>query len=325
MIEVSELTKRYGKKLAVNAVSFFVDRGEIVGLLGPNGAGKTTIMRMLTGFMPPSSGRAGIAGFDVARQPLEVKRRIGYLPEAPPLYPEMRVREYLHFAAALRLVPRQKRNAAVEGVIDRCSLREMARRRVEHLSKGYRQRVGLAQAIVHDPEVIILDEPTSGLDPRQVIEARGLVSDLSRKITVLVSSHILSEVEATCSRVVIINRGRLVATATPEELRAKLGQGVESEARLMFRGSADDILGRLRGLDTVASVAEQERAELTDRQEVTCKVVSKVGRDCRNDVARCVLDARGDLLMLREEEFSLERAFIRLTQEEPDEADASDL
>jgi ABC-2 type transport system ATP-binding protein len=273
-------------------------------------------MRMLTGFLPPSSGSAKIAGFDVARQPLEVKRRIGYLPETPPLYPEMRVREYLHFAAALRLVPAPQRAAAVEAAIERCGLKEMARRRVEHLSKGYRQRVGLAQAIVHGPEMIILDEPTSGLDPHQVIEARGIVRDLSHRITVLVSSHILSEVEATCSRVIIINRGQLVASATPQELRDKLGVNVQT-VLVSFAGPVEDILARFQRLPSASRVETVSRTEREGREEMTCRVESPRGSDGRNDLARAVLDAGGSLLSLREEAFSLEQSFIRLTQEAP--------
>ena len=328
MIEALELTKLYGKKLAVNAVSFFVERGEVVGLLGPNGAGKTTIMRMLTGFVPPTSGTARIAGFDVQQNAMEVKKRIGYLPELPPLYPEMRVREYLGFAAALRLLPRADRASAVASAIERCGLAEMADRRVEHLSKGYRQRVGLAQAIVHSPEMIILDEPTSGLDPRQVLEARGLVRDLSDKVTVLVSSHILSEVEATCSRVIIVNRGNLVTVATPAELRHKLREGGRQTVWIGFSGPVDAIVQRMQSLPAVTEVAEHEKSPGDHTTEVVYKVLCEGEEDCRNALARCVIDAGGQLLSLREEQFSLEKAFIQLTQDRPegsDEADAADL
>ncbi len=210
MIEVSNLTKRYGERAAVEAISFKAERGQIVGFLGPNGAGKTTTMRMLTGFLPPSSGSATVAGFDISTQADEVRRRIGYLPETPPLYPEMTVRSYLTFVARLKGVARGKLREACDRAIERTGLTDVHGRLLRHLSKGYRQRVGLAQAIVHDPEVLILDEPTVGLDPRQIIEIRSLVRELRGDRTVILSTHILPEVAQTCDKVVIINEGRIV-------------------------------------------------------------------------------------------------------------------
>ena len=325
MIEVSGLTKYYGKKLAVDAVSFFVEKGEVVGLLGPNGAGKSTTMRILTGFLPPSSGLARIGGYDVMENPLEVKKRIGYLPETPPLYREMRVREYLRYTAALKRMPRGERSAAIESAIDQCGLREMARRRIEHLSKGYRQRVGLAQAIVHHPPVIILDEPTSGLDPQQVREVRSLVRRLARDVTVLISSHILSEVEATCSRVIIINRGKLVAIASPAELRDKLRKDSEQIITLEFAGPIDDILERLRARGNVKNVEAMERNEREGFANVLCKITCAGAQDSRNDLARCVMGAGGELLSLFEEQTSLEQAFIQLTRERAHEGNAADM
>ena len=325
MIEADQLTKYYGSKLAVKAVSFFVGSGEVVGLLGPNGAGKTTIMRILTGFLPPSAGIARVAGFDVMQQPLEVKKRIGYLPETPPLYPEMRVREFLSFAADLKLVPRHKRRQAVAKAMARCGLEEMADRRIEHLSKGYRQRVGLAQAIVHEPLVAILDEPTAGLDPQQVREVRSLVGELAESTTLLVSSHILSEVEATCGRVIIINEGELVAIDSPASLRGKLYRGTEQVVWVQFRGPVDAIIERMQELEAVSRVQVAERGDRSGAPEATCKVGCDGSEDSRNQIARCVLDAGGGLLELREEQMSLEQVFIRLTQQESHETDVADM
>ena len=209
MIQVQRLSKRYGATLAVDDISFAVGRGEIVGLLGPNGAGKTTTMRILTTFLAPTSGRAALAGHDVLDEPLEVRRRVGYLPENVPLYHEMRVREYVTFRAKLKDVPRSKRRAAVDGVLARCQLTDVEHRVLGHLSKGYRQRVGLAEAMVHDPDILILDEPTAGLDPIQVREVRALIRELGDRHTILLSTHIMQEVEAVCSRVIIIARGRI--------------------------------------------------------------------------------------------------------------------
>ena len=316
MIEVKDLTKCYGKKLAVDSVSFFVDTGEVVGLLGPNGAGKSTTMRILTGFLPPTSGVARIDGFDVMERPLEVKKRIGYLPESPPLYREMRVREFLLFAAALKRVPAVRRAVAVDRAIEQCGLDEMARRRIEQLSKGYRQRVGLAQAIVHSPPLIILDEPTSGLDPMQVLEVRALIRRLSQEVTVLVSSHILSEIEATCGKVIIINRGKLVTIASPAELRGQLRRAGEQIVILEFGGPVDAILAGLRGLEMVRGVEEIERGERDSRPRSLCRLVCHSDREAPNELVRLLLEAGGALISLREEQPSLEDAFIRLTREE---------
>ena len=214
MIEVHELTKRYGDREAVSGVSFSVGRGQVLGFLGPNGAGKTTTMRMLTGFLPPSSGSARVAGFDVFTQSAEVRRRIGYLPENPPLYPDMTVTSYLTFVARLKGIPRAKVAEARDRVIERIGLAPVAGRLLSHLSKGYKQRAGLAQAMIHDPEVLVLDEPTIGLDPRQIIEIRSLIKDLSGNRTVILSTHILPEVAQVCDKVVIINNGRIACEDT---------------------------------------------------------------------------------------------------------------
>ena len=218
MIEVSHLSKSYGDYTAVSDVSFSASKGEIVGFLGPNGAGKTTTIRMLATYLPPSAGSASIAGFDIVTQADEVRRRIGYLPENPPLYPEMTVREYLWFIAQIKGVPRSAMVERVEQVMERCFIADVRNKLCQHLSRGYRQRVGLAQAIIHDPEVIILDEPTSGLDPKQIIEIRQLIRSLGQSHTVLLSTHILPEVSMVCNKVVIINRGKVVIESALTQL-----------------------------------------------------------------------------------------------------------
>ena len=229
MIKVEGLTKRYARNVAVDHISFEVEKGQIVGFLGPNGAGKTTTMRMLTCFMPPTEGSAQVAGFDVRENPMEVKRRIGYLPETPPVYPEMEVIEYLDFVGRIKGVPKASLKSRIDEVMQKTAITDVRNKEIGKLSKGYRQRVGLAQAIVHNPDVLILDEPTSGLDPHQIIETRDLIKGLAGDHTIILSTHILPEVEATCQRVMIINRGKLVATDTMENLSSRL-HGAETVA-----------------------------------------------------------------------------------------------
>lgn len=325
MIEALNLTKYYGRKLAVDRVSFTVADREVVGLLGPNGAGKSTTMRMLTGYLPPSGGRAVIAGLDVAADPIGMKRVIGYLPEQPPLYGEMRVREYLLFVAGLKLLPRSQRGGAVDKAIERCGLMDRARQRIEHLSKGYRQRVGIAQAIVHEPKLVVLDEPTVGLDPKQVIEVRSLIRELARKMTVLVSSHILSEVEATCQRVIIINQGKVVAVDSPAELQSRLNRETGQVIWLDATGEMaviEQALGMIEGVLSVQTT-EHEPHEAGGRSVL--RIACETDMDCRNDVARAVLDAGGQLLSLRLERNSLEQAFLRLTREPEHEPNPANL
>ena len=237
VIEVQHLTKRYGRVTAVDDVSFRVERGEILGFLGPNGAGKTTTMRVITGYMPPTEGRVVVAGFDVFDQPIEAKRRTGYLPETPPLYPDMTVREYLTFVARIKGVPAGERKARVEQAMTRTWVTDMTDRHCGKLSKGYRQRVGLAQALLHNPDVLVLDEPTAGLDPKQIIETRQLIHELAGDHTIILSTHILPEVAQTCQRVVIINKGRVVAVDTPENLTRRL-RGAETMYVLVDGGDA---------------------------------------------------------------------------------------
>jgi ABC-2 type transport system ATP-binding protein len=225
MIEVHNLVKRYGAFEAVKDLSFTLPTGQVLGFLGPNGAGKTTVMKILTGFHYPSGGEAVVGGVSVREDPVAVKRLVGYLPEGVPLYGELTVTEYLNFIAASRLMPKERRKAAIEGALERCGLTEMARRRIETLSKGYKQRTGLAEAIVHDPPILILDEPTTGLDPNQIIEIRSLIKDLGRSKTVILSTHILQEVEAVCTQVLILNAGRIAAQGSPSHIAANLRGG----------------------------------------------------------------------------------------------------
>ena len=252
MIEVQHLTKRYGTVTAVDDVSFKVERGEILGFLGPNGAGKTTTMRVLTGYMPPTEGKAVVAGYDVSEQPIEAKRRTGYLPETPPLYPDMTVSEYLLFCARIKGIPRGDRKARVMTAMERTRVADMAKRHCGKLSKGYKQRVGLAQALLHNPDVLILDEPTAGLDPKQIIETRRLIKELGGDHTIILSTHILPEVSQTCQRVVIINRGHVVAVDTPENLTAKLRGSEAMYVEIDAPGSdAQRILADLAGVTHV--------------------------------------------------------------------------
>jgi ABC-2 type transport system ATP-binding protein len=310
VIEVQHLTKRYGAFTAVNDVSFKVEKGEILGFLGPNGAGKTTTMRVLTGYIPATDGRAVVAGYDVFEQPLEAKRRTGYLPETPPLYPDMTVREYLNFVAKIKGVPPKERRARVDRVMTRTYTADMASRACGKLSKGYRQRVGLAQALIHNPEVLILDEPTAGLDPKQIIETRRLIKELAGDHTIILSTHILPEVAQTCQRVVIINKGRVVAVDTPANLTARL-RGSETMF-LQAEGSAADLAAALQRVNGVTRVATTESRDGVSAFEVD----SQAGRDVRRDLAQAVVGGGFGLLELRPMRMSLEEIFLSLTTEE---------
>ena len=310
MIEVQHLTKRYGPTTAVDDVSFRVERGEVLGFLGPNGAGKTTTMRVLTGYMPPSEGKAIVAGYDVFTQPIEAKRRTGYLPETPPLYPEMTVRDYLTFVARIKGVPRADRKARVNTVMERTRVADMANRHCSKLSKGYRQRVGLAQALMHNPEVLILDEPTAGLDPKQIIETRQLIKDLGGDHTVILSTHILPEVSQTCHRIVIINKGRVVAVDTPENLTARL-RGSETMFVQVDAGGAD-IKTTLEAVPGVTQVALAD----TRGAIASLEVNSESGRDVRRELAAAIVGQGWGLLELRPLRMSLEEIFLHLTTED---------
>jgi ABC-2 type transport system ATP-binding protein len=319
VIEVQNLTKRYGRVTAVDDISFRVERGEILGFLGPNGAGKTTTMRVLTGFMPATEGKAIVAGFDVFEQPLEAKRRTGYLPESPPLYPDMTVREYLEFVSRIKGVPRGDRHARINQVMERTRIADMADRHCGKLSKGYRQRVGLAQAILHNPDVLILDEPTAGLDPKQIIETRELIKELAGDHTIILSTHILPEVSQTCQRVVIINRGRVVAVDTPDNLTARL-KGSET-MYVQVEGDSAVVLSTLERLPGVTRVTVADRRDGVAGYEVD----SERGHDVRRELARAVVSHDWGLLELRPMRMSLEEIFLHLTTEEqPTEANPNE-
>ncbi|OFW05549.1 MAG: MFS transporter [Acidobacteria bacterium RIFCSPLOWO2_02_FULL_68_18] len=311
MIEVQHLTKRYGPTTAVDDVSFRVEKGEILGFLGPNGAGKTTTMRVLTGYMPPTEGRAIVAGYDVFDQPIEAKRRTGYLPETPPLYPEMTVRDYLLFVSRIKGVARSERKARVGEVMERTRIADVAGRHCGKLSKGYRQRVGLAQALLHNPEVLILDEPTAGLDPKQIIETRQLVKQLGGDHTVILSTHILPEVSQTCQRVVIINKGRVVAVDTPENLTSRL-RGSET----MHVQVDAPVIGEVRAaLQAVPGVTDVGIAD-TRGNVASYEVNSETGCDVRRELASAVVSRGWGLLELRPLRMSLEEVFLHLTTED---------
>ena len=307
MIEVQNLTKRYGPTLAVSDVSFAVEKGGILGFLGPNGAGKTTTMRVITGFLPPTEGKVQVAGFDVVEQPLEAKRRTGYLPETPPVYPDMRVDEYLAFVARIKGLPRREIRQRLDEVTEKCAIGDERRRQIGKLSRGYRQRVGLAQALIHNPEVLVLDEPTAGLDPKQIIETRELIKNLAGQHTVVLSTHILPEAAKTCQRVVVINEGKVVAVGAPEELtRRLLGYGT---VLVTVEGPAAEVLDRLQ---RVGGVNWVEPRESSDRH-VTYEIHSEKGQDVRPELARAVVESQWKLLELKTSGLSLEDIFLKLT------------
>ena len=311
MIEVQHLTKRYGRVTAVDDVSFKVEPGEILGFLGPNGAGKTTTMRILTGYMPATEGRATVAGYDVFTHPLEAKRRTGYLPETPPIYPDMTVREYLDFVARIKGVPSGERKARVDATMQRTHVADMASRQCGKLSKGYRQRVGLAQAIIHNPEVLILDEPTAGLDPKQIIETRDLIRGLAGNHTIILSTHILPEVAQTCQRVVIIAKGKVVAVDTPDNLTARL-RGTETMFVQVDAAGADVA----SALGTLGGVVRINPAD-TRQDSGAFEIESEKGRDIRRELAREIVNRGWGLLEMRPMRMSLEEVFLQVTTEEP--------
>ncbi len=300
MITVTDLTKRYARHTAVDHISFEVQKGQIVGFLGPNGAGKTTTMRMLTCFLPPTSGTATVAGFDVLEQSFEVKKRIGYLPETPPLYPEMRTVEYLQFVGSLKGL-----------VCDRCAIVDVKDKLLGKLSKGYRQRVGLAQAIIHNPDVLILDEPTSGLDPKQINDTRELIKSLAGDHTIILSTHILPEVEQTCEQVIIINKGKLVATDSVSNLQNR-ARGAES--LLVEIGARNGLVDPAKVQTRLELVPGVSRVVLKNKREnrSVFEVESRKGL-VRGDLARSIVEAGWDLNELRPAAVSLEEVFLQLT------------
>lgn len=309
MIEVHNLTKYYGTVKALDDVSFTVKRGEIIGFLGPNGAGKTTTMRIICGYLSPTEGTVKVAGYDVIENPTEARQLIGYMPETVPLYNEMTVRSYLHYMAALRGVPKSRRKERVDYVIDGCGLKEVVDDIIGTLSKGYRQRVGIAQALVHDPPVLILDEPTIGLDPIQVIEVRQLIKELGGEHTIVLSTHILPEVSMTCKRVLIIHRGRIVAEDTPDGLERRLRRSERILVRLKHTPSnAVALLERLPNII---------RAERVCSESNLFSVEVRPGYDMRSEIAEYVVSQGWGLLELRRDEMTLEEIFFNIiTREE---------
>lgn len=312
MIEVQDLTKSYGEKTAVDHITFSVNKGEILGFLGPNGAGKTTTMRVLTGYLPATQGTAKVAGFDVFDDSMEVRRRIGYLPETPPLYFDMTVSGYLDFVARIKNVPLEKRAQRVEAAMEMAGLAEQRNQLIKRLSRGFKQRVGLAQAIVHDPDVIILDEPTVGLDPKQIIEVRHLIKGLAGSHTIILSTHILPEVSMTCDRVVIINHGKIVAVDTPENLTLQLkgGERIRVEAQAPEQ-QLRDALQKIPGAQRV----QIESVGSSGRMVAT--VEASQGQDLRSQIAAKIVGQGWPLYELRGQNLSLEEIFLQLTTEDP--------
>ncbi len=309
MIEVRDLTRYYGEKRAIHNVTFDVKKGEVLGLLGPNAAGKTTTMKILTCYMPPTSGEARVAGYDIWEQPMEVKKRIGYLPENPPLYNDLRVIEYLDFVSKIKEIPGNRRKQAINEAIEKAGLGEVRRQVIGSLSKGYRQRVGLAQALLSDPEILILDEPTVGLDPRQIIEIRELIKNLGGEHTVILSTHILPEVEQTCGRVVIINQGEVVAEDTPANLTRRL-RGTERTI-IEVDGNETDLNAVLSGFPEIVSSTIEKLPENNHLQ-----VSVELSQDIRKDIARALIERGFNLYELRKEAYSLEDIFLHLTTKE---------
>jgi len=306
MIKVENLTKRYAGQTAIRDLNFEVSRGEIMGFLGPNGAGKTTTMRILAGFMPPTSGRASIAGFDVFEKSLQARAHLGYMPENVPLYSDMRVTEYLNYRAALKGVPHRRITERVGDVKELCGLKDVERKLIGTLSKGYRQRVGLADALVAEPDLLILDEPTIGLDPNQIRQVRELIKNLGRQHTILLSTHILPEVEMTCSRVIIIHKGRIEACDTPENLLGKVRQagGVELEAKV-GNDNGDEQLKKIPGVRDVVTAGEDDWKKFSLRVES--------GTDVREEVFRLAVERHWTVRELTQHRGTLEDVFVELT------------
>lgn len=322
MINVHELTKKYARNTAVDHISFNVEKGQIVGFLGPNGAGKTTTMRMLTCFLPPTAGSATVAGFDVLEQPLEVRRRIGYLPETPPLYPEMRTAEYLAFVGSIKGLRGAELTKRVDYVLGRCAVADVKDKVLGKLSKGYRQRVGLAQAIIHNPDVLILDEPTAGLDPKQINETRDLIRGLAGDHTIILSTHILPEVEQTCQQVIIINKGKLVATDSVNNLQNRARGAGSVLVEVAGRDGGLNAAAVRERLETVPGVSRVILKNTGDGRS-TFEVEGSSDRAIRGDLARAIVEAGWDLNELRTSAVSLEEIFLQLTSSEKQQANSA--
>jgi ABC-2 type transport system ATP-binding protein len=314
MITVKSLTKKYAHTVAVDQISFEVPQGQIVGFLGPNGAGKTTTMRMLTCFLSPTGGTATVTGFDILEHPLEVKKRIGYLPETPPVYPEMRIAEYLSFVGQIKGLASKDLRARVDYACERCAIQDVRNKLIGKLSKGYRQRVGLAQAIIHNPDVLILDEPTAGLDPKQINETRDLIKSLAGDHTIILSTHILPEVSQTCERVIIINKGKIVATDSVSNLQNRARSGESVLVEVAGRNGSLDAAAVQRKLEQVAGVT-RVISKADGQKRTVFEVEGGKGRSLRGDLARAVVESGWDLNELRTAAMSLEEIFLQLTGE----------
>ena len=312
MIEVENLTRYYGTRRAINNISFQIEKGEVVGFLGPNGAGKSTTMNIISCILPASSGSAKVKGFDTFEKSLEIRKVIGYLPETPPIYPDMIVRDYLKFAAGLRSVDAKKISPSVNRVIEKCSLKEVNHRIIGRLSKGYQQRVGLAQAMIHNPEILILDEPTIGLDPIQIIEIRKLIQELATEHTIILSSHILPEITQICKRVIIINEGEIAAVDSLDGLTASLRKS--ERLSLTIRNTEESVLEKLNGLDQVISAVKGEE----DQFLIECTLRSNL----QDEIARLALENNWGIVELKPVSMTLEDIFLKLTIEEEKEAAA---
>ena len=311
MIEVTNLVRRYGPHIAVDKANFKIDKGEVVGFLGPNGAGKTTTMNILTGYLSPTEGQVRIEGQDILEYPTEIKRKIGYLPESPPLYMDMTVREYLNFTGEIKGLPSKKRKARMAEVMEIVGVTDHAKRLVKNLSKGYKQRVGLAQALIGDPQVMIMDEPTAGLDPIQILEIRDIIRELGKDRTVILSSHILPEVSAVCKRVLIIHKGKLVADDTPDNLAKHLLGGTQLVIRV--EASEDEVS---RALSNISSIARLKFQESKEAGTVEALIDASGEADIRRELSRALAAADLPVLMMGSQNMSLEEIFLNLTTKE---------
>jgi len=307
MIEVKGLTKRFGTTVAVRDVSFSVPKGQVLGFLGPNGAGKTTTMRILTGYMPADEGSASIAGYDIYSQSLEVRQRIGYLPENAPLYHDMDVPDFLTFISTVRKIPNQERQKATDRIIDLCGLESVLHKRIGELSKGFRQRVGLAQAMIHDPDILVLDEPTSGLDPNQIAEIRELIKRVGRKKTIILSTHILPEVTATCDRILIIHDGKLVADGTPTELASQAAG--DATLWVAVKGNGQEISTALKSLPSIIELFEHSK----EQDQIKLGIKFKSENDPSEDVFKMIVEHGWIMTEMYKETASLEDIFAKLT------------
>jgi ABC-2 type transport system ATP-binding protein len=310
LIKIENLTKSYGNHVAIKNINLEIKKGEILGLLGPNGAGKSTTMNIVTGYLSATEGSVMIDGFDIFKNPVQAKRKIGYLPEIPPLYTDMTVEEYLNFVSKLKKVEKNKRKEHIDTIVDSIKLNDVRKRLIKNLSKGYKQRVGLAQAIIGNPEVLILDEPTVGLDPKQIIEIRNLITQLSKEHTIILSSHILSEISAVCDRVVIINKGSIVAEGTPEDLSKNLSYGTKMALRI--KGALDQAKEVINKIPDINSIEDDG---VKEPNTIDLVVESKNDRDIREDLFNAFSKANMPLLMIKPLNLTLEEIFLEVTEQ----------